>query len=183
MGALYQASFRVSWSDVDMNGHMANSRYLDYATQTRFQYIASQGFTPADFRRHGIGPIIFEDRIRYQRELRFLDEFSVSFSYEPIDDQGRKFRVVNRFTRDGEEVAEVIAHGAWFDLGSRKVVVPPDALATAMGHPLDGAGHEKLKSGGTSTCSGRSVIQLLRPGTEVTEVGGHAIYHVSPFSN
>lgn len=134
MGAPYEASFRVSWSDVDMNGHMANSRYLDYATQTRFQYIASQGFTPADFRRHGVGPIIFEDRIRYQRELRFLDEFTVSFSYETIDDEGRKFKVVNRFTRGGEEVAEVVALGAWFDLAARKVVVPPAKLAEAMGH-------------------------------------------------
>lgn len=134
MDVLYEASYRVTWTDVDMNGHMANSRYLDYATQTRFQHIASQGFGPADFRRHGVGPIIFEDRIRYQRELRFLDEFTVSFSYETMDDKGRKFKVVNRFTRDGEEVAEVVAHGAWFDLAARKVVVPPAKLAEAMGH-------------------------------------------------
>ena len=132
MAVLYEAHYRVTWADVDMNGHMANSRYLDYATQTRFQYIASRGFSPSDFQRHGIGPIIFEDRLRYQRELRFLDEFVVSHNFESIDDRGRKFKVVNRFTRDGEEIAEVVAHGAWFNLATRKVIAPPAALARAV---------------------------------------------------
>ena len=132
MEVLYEARYRVAWADVDMNGHMANSRYLDYATQTRLQYIASRGFSLSDFQHHGVGPIIFEDRTRYQRELRFLDEFVVSHSYESLDEKGRKFKVVNRFTRDGEEVAEVVAHGAWFDLATRKVIVPPAKLARAL---------------------------------------------------
>ena len=112
MAVLYEAKYRVTWADVDMNGHMANSRYLDYATQTRLQYIASRGFSLSDFQHHGVGPVIFEDRLNYQRELRFLEEFVVSHSYESLDEKGRKFKVVNRFSRDGEEVAEVVAHGA-----------------------------------------------------------------------
>ncbi|MEJ2085295.1 MAG: thioesterase, partial [Acidobacteriota bacterium] len=49
MEVLYEARYRVAWVDIDMNGHMANSRYLDYATQTRLQYIASRGFSLNDF--------------------------------------------------------------------------------------------------------------------------------------
>lgn len=105
-----------------------NSRYLDYATQTRFLYVASRGFSPADFRRHGIGPVIFEDRVTYRRELRFLDDFVVSHAYERLDEAGRKFTVTNRFARQGELVAEVTANGAWFDLAARAIVAPPAEL-------------------------------------------------------
>lgn len=132
MSALFEAHYRVAWADIDMNGHMANSRYLDYATQTRFQYLADHGFSPADFERHRIGPVIFEDHLRYRRELRFLEEFSVTFEYEALDAQGRKFRLRNQFRQGGEAVAEVEALGAWFDLVHRKVVAAPDALARAL---------------------------------------------------
>ncbi len=132
MSDLYFVRYQVGWIDVDMNGHMSNSRYLDYATQTRFRYLAEHGFSPDDFRRHGLGPLIFEDHLRYRRELRFLDQFSVAFEYEKLDEEGRKFRVVNRFTRDGEEVAVVDARGAWFDLETRSVAVPPAKLLAAL---------------------------------------------------
>ena len=133
MSSLFEASYRVAWGDIDMNGHMANSRFLDYATQTRFQYLAKRGFWPADFQRLQVGPVIFEDHLRYRRELRMLDDFKVGFEYEALDPQGRKFKILNRFTKGDEAVAEVEALGAWFDLVSRKVVVPPEALARALG--------------------------------------------------
>ncbi|MDX1644782.1 MAG: thioesterase family protein [Thermoanaerobaculia bacterium] len=132
MSEIYSASYQVGWIDIDANGHMSNSRYLDYATQTRFRCLAERGFSPDDFRRHGIGPVMFEDTLRYRSELRFLDEFTVSFEYERLDEEGRKFRVVNRFTRAGEEVAVVDARGAWFDLETRSVVVPPAKLLAAL---------------------------------------------------
>lgn len=132
MSDIYRVRYRVAWIDVDMNGHMSNSRYLDYATQTRFRFLADHGFPPDDFRRHGIGPVMFEDHLRYRRELRFLEEFSVSFEFESLDERGRKFRVTNPFTRDEEEVATVVARGAWFDLETRSVVVPPQELLDAL---------------------------------------------------
>jgi len=133
MNTLFEASYRVAWGDIDMNGHMANSRFLDYATQTRFQFLAMRGFMPADFQRLQVGPVIFEDHVRYRRELRMLEDFVVSFQYEPLDPQGRKFKMLNRFSKGDEAVAEVEALGAWFDLVSRKVVVPPLELANALG--------------------------------------------------
>lgn len=128
----YAVEYQVSWADVDLNGHMANSRYLDYATQTRFRYIAEHGFPPEAFRRHAIGPVIFEDRLRYLRELRFLERFRVTFAYRQKGDDRRKFHVSNTFLRDGETVAEITADAAWFDLRTRSLVEPPDALVAAL---------------------------------------------------
>jgi acyl-CoA thioester hydrolase len=132
MTVLYEARFQVTWADLDLNGHMANSRFLDYATQTRFLYAASRGFTPADFRRHGIGPVVFEDHLRYRKELFFLDEFVVTHQYEARDERGRKFQITNRFLRGDAEAAEVIAQGAWFDLQKRAIIVPPAELVQAI---------------------------------------------------
>ena len=128
----YKEAFRVSWADVDMNGHMANSAYLDYATETRFRCLASRGFGPDQFQRHRVGPAILEDRVRYLRELLYLERFEVSFAYESLDQKGSEFKVTNRFYRNGEMVAEVTARGVWFDLDKRKTVVPPAELAAIL---------------------------------------------------
>jgi acyl-CoA thioester hydrolase len=128
----FEAIYQVTWADLDANGHMANSAYLDYATQTRFRYAAGRGILPSDMARLGIGPVIFEDRLTYQRELRFLDAFAVSHAYESLDPRHRKFAVVNVFLRDDEQVAEVHAHGAWLDLAARRITVPPAELIEAF---------------------------------------------------
>jgi acyl-CoA thioester hydrolase len=128
----FEASYRVTWADLDANGHMANSAYLDYATDTRFRHAGSRGFSPADLRRLGIGPVIFEDRLTYRRELLFLDEFVVTHGYTSVDPQYRKFVVRNVFLRRGEPVAEVEAQGAWMDLATRKVTPPPPEVIRAF---------------------------------------------------
>ncbi len=128
----YVVRYQVTWADMDLNGHMANSAYLDYATQTRFRYAASHGFTPADFRRAGVAPVMFEDRLTYHRELAFLDEFEVTHAYRSLDEAGRKFAVENLFQRDSETVASLSAHGGWLHLETRRVVVPPPELLAAL---------------------------------------------------
>lgn len=128
-----RSSYTVTWSDLDANVHMRNTGYLDYAAQTRFVYLASQGFTPAEFRNAGIGPVVFSEEIRYLRELRFLEEFSVTIELSGVNAEGSKFILVNRFLKkDGTVSAEVVTRGAWFDLRERKVTVPPQALTDAM---------------------------------------------------
>jgi acyl-CoA thioester hydrolase len=127
------STYTVTWSDLDANVHLRNTGYLDYAAQTRFVYLAGQGFTPAEFRTAGIGPVVFSEEIRYLRELRFLEEFSVTIELGGINAEGSKFILVNRFLKkDGTLSAEVVTRGAWFDLRERKVTVPPQALTDAM---------------------------------------------------
>jgi acyl-CoA thioester hydrolase len=125
--------YTVAWSDLDANVHMRNTGYLDYAAQSRFLYLAGQGFTPEEFKAAGIGPVVFSDEVRYLRELRFLEEFSVTIELGGINAEGSKFILVNRFLKtDGTVSAEVSTRGAWFNLHERRVTVPPQALTHAM---------------------------------------------------
>lgn len=130
----YQQQYIVTWSDLDANVHMRNTAYLDYAAQTRFAYFASQGFPPAEFARAAIGPAIFEDRVQYKKELRFLAPFTVDQTLGGLSEDASRMIFCNRILRgeDGVVCAVVETHAAWFSLTSRKIVAPPEPLAQAL---------------------------------------------------
>ncbi|OWW22213.1 acyl-CoA thioesterase [Noviherbaspirillum denitrificans] len=130
---VYQYQYTVSWSDLDANVHMRNTGYLDYAAQTRFMYLKESGFTPADFKEAGIGPVIFSEQIAYHKEFHFLENFSVTMELGGLSEDGAKFIMVNRFYKaDGRLAAEVATRGAWFNLADRRVGPPPQALNDAL---------------------------------------------------
>ena len=125
----FQTTFKVNWADLDANNHMRNTGYLDYAAQTRFLFLNSNGFTPADFYAEQIGPVIFSDEIIYRNELRFLDEFSVDLKLGGISEDGAKFIFINNFINGGgKHFATVKTKAAWFDLQRRKLRPPPVGL-------------------------------------------------------
>lgn len=128
-----QYQYTVTWSDLDANVHMRNTGYLDYAAQTRFLYLKENGFTPEDFRKAGMGPIVFSEQIAYHKELHFFENFSVTMQLGGIGEDGAKFIMVNRFLKgDGGLAAEVVTRGAWFDLHARKVKAPPQPLTDVL---------------------------------------------------
>lgn len=133
MNAPFSSAFQVTWGDLDANVHLRNTAYLDYAAQTRFLYLQQHGFTPADFRAAGIGPVVFSEQITYHKELHFLEPFRVTLELGGMSEDGAKFVMVNRFLKeDGRVAAEVVSRGAWFDIGARKVTAPPEGLHAAM---------------------------------------------------
>ena len=129
----FKAAFQVTWADLDPNDHLANSAYLDYATQARMLYLAANGFTPADFRRLALGPVVFSDTLEYRRELRMLDAFTVDFRCLELNEARSKFTVQNRFfAASGELAASVTSRCAWWDVRERRVTAPPPELAESL---------------------------------------------------
>ena len=118
---------------LDANGHMANTAFLDVCVDTRFSYFISRGFTPADFVKHGIGPVVRRDEVDYYRELRMLQPFSVNFLLAGASPDVSRFRLRNEIRReDGEVAARITSLGGWLDLRARKLVAPPTELAAAI---------------------------------------------------
>ncbi|MDP3817008.1 thioesterase family protein [Pseudomonas sp.] len=125
--------FQVTWADLDSSAHLKNTRYLDYAAQTRFLFLAGAGFTPQAFAEAKMGPVVFEDRVEYRKELRLLQKFSVRMQVGGLTEDGAKFILVNEVQGPkGELCARVQTTAAWFSLDSRKVTPPPAALKAAM---------------------------------------------------
>ncbi len=125
--------FTVVWGDLDANQHMRNTAYLDYAAQSRFLFLAAEGFPPGDFRRHRMGPVVLRDTVEYRRELHHLDAFTLTLELAGMSADGARFALANSFTNErGELVATVRSDGAWFALDARRVQPPPEALLAAM---------------------------------------------------
>jgi acyl-CoA thioester hydrolase len=122
----------VGWGDLDANGHMRNTAYLDKAADVRMYYFAEHGFPSREFARHAIGPVVRKDEIEYYRELRLLDSVTVSLAIEALSPDGTRFVLRNEFTRDGQLIARLTTTGGWLDLRARKLTAPPDALRALM---------------------------------------------------
>jgi acyl-CoA thioester hydrolase len=132
MGDTFSRDFRARWSDMDFNQHMSNAAFLGCAEQTRTEYLDSRGWTMARFTKERLGPVVLEDRLTYQREIRMLEPFSVDLSLAAATPDARRIRIRNRFTTpQGQLCATIDSVVLWFDLRSRKPAPPGDELRDA----------------------------------------------------
>ena len=74
----YRIPIAVRSYELDANGHVTRTAYLQYAEHARWEYSRAAGVEQADVYAAGIGPVTLEETIRYHRELRAGDELSVS---------------------------------------------------------------------------------------------------------
>ena len=133
MAVTFTHEYRAQWRDMDFNQHMANSAFLDYASNTRILFFDSVGFTARTFAELRIGPVVLDDRLVYRREVRLLESFTVDFQTVALSPDGRRFKVRNRFTTAAQGLcATVDSVGLWFDLAERRPVVPPTDLQQAF---------------------------------------------------
>jgi len=113
--------FRVGWGDIDGNGHMANTAFLDRAADTRVMFFSEHGFPAPRFLAERIGPVILREELVYRKELRLLDEFTVDLETLGFSSDGTRFHVSNTFRNASGEVAAVVrSQGVWFDLDQRR---------------------------------------------------------------
>jgi acyl-CoA thioester hydrolase len=123
----YVQEYRARWADMDFNQHMRNAAYLGVAEETRLRFLEDGGFPMAELYRRRLGPVVVEDVLTYQKELRLLEPFRVDMAIAAISPDARKLKVRNRFFRasDGALCATVETLILWFDLEARRTVVPP----------------------------------------------------------
>jgi acyl-CoA thioester hydrolase len=128
-GVRFEQRFRVGWGDVDGNGHMSNTAFLDRAADTRMLFFADHGFPVARLAAEHLGPVIVRDELVYRRELRLLEEFTVDVELVGISSDGSRFQLGNTFHHPAGEVAAVVtSEGVWFDLDKRRPRPPPPEL-------------------------------------------------------
>ena len=133
MSAVFEKTFHVGWGNVDFNGHLANTSFLDLAVDVRMFYFAENGFPVKEFQRLGFGPVVLKDEIEYYRELYMLDKVRITFQGAGLSEDASRFRIRNEFFReDGKLSARLTTNGGWIDFARRKLIVPPEELAGVM---------------------------------------------------
>jgi acyl-CoA thioester hydrolase len=125
--------FSAGWGDMDFNGHMRNTAYLDKAADARLAFFAANGFPMREFQRQGFGPVVQRDCINYFREVRLLETIEVGVELAGLSANGDRFVIRNTFQReDGVLLARVDSAGGWLDLRERRLVAPPTDLLVAL---------------------------------------------------
>ncbi|WP_445519426.1 acyl-CoA thioesterase [Streptomyces sp. NEAU-174] len=122
----FRVRLAVRHSDLDTNGHVRGSAYVDFADHARWACVQKAGVDPLEMTRSGLGPVNLETTIRYHRELRAGDEFDVTcvFAYDGTDK--KTGRATQEFLlADGTLAATVESVIGLLDLETRRLVPDP----------------------------------------------------------
>jgi len=129
----YAREFLAGWGAMDSNGHLANTAYLDLAADARVAFFAEHGFSPTEFRRLAVGPVIRKDTVEYFREINLHDRVVVTFAMLALSSDGARFTLENEIWAPADKhAATVHSSGGWLDLRTRRLVAPPAALREAL---------------------------------------------------
>lgn len=143
----FDRTFTVGWGDMDFNGHMRNTSYLDLSGTVRMMFFEEEGFSMREFEKLRFGPVITRDELKYFQELRLLEEVRVTLELAGLSPDAARFRLRNRFFRaEGKPAAVVTSDGGWLDLGARKLAPPPEGLAAAIRNVARAEDFEELPS-------------------------------------
>ena len=63
----YRKSFEIRLDEIDFNGHLHNTKYLEYCSYTRYCQLVEQGWDLRRMGEHGIGAVSQADEIHYRR--------------------------------------------------------------------------------------------------------------------
>jgi len=113
--------------ETDVQGHLNQAVYLNYAEHARWSLLQEAGITQSGLISQGVGPVALETTIRYKRELLAGDEADVSCVFAWSG--GKVFTIEQTITRaDGTVAAEITAVGGLLDLTKRKLVPNPQDI-------------------------------------------------------
>src|SRR5215213_521822 len=129
MNQIYEKTFHVGWANVDFNGHLGNTSFMDLAVDVRMFFFAENGFSIQEFQRQRFGPVILKDEISYFKEMYLLDKIRITFQGAGMSDDVSRFKIRNEFFReDGKLAARLTTTGGWLGFETRKLIVPPKEL-------------------------------------------------------
>jgi acyl-CoA thioester hydrolase len=130
---MYTKKFYAGWADMDFNGHMRNTAYLDKAADVRQRFLIEHGFPIEEFLRLRIGPVVMKDEVEYFKEVGLQQEITLTCALAGHAPDGSRFLLRHEILRaDGKPAARVNSAGGWLNLVERKLVAPPPALLAAM---------------------------------------------------
>ncbi|MDX2600104.1 acyl-CoA thioesterase [Streptomyces caniscabiei] len=131
MSEPFSVPVTVRGYEIDVQGHLNQSVYLQYGEHARWSLLRAAGIHQADLRAKGVGPVALETTVRYRRELLAGDEVEVTCAF--VWGEGKTFRIEQTVRRaDGTVAAEITGVGGLMDLRIRKLVADPREYFRAL---------------------------------------------------
>ncbi|WP_330180421.1 acyl-CoA thioesterase [Nocardia sp. NBC_01503] len=132
----FSVPITVRGYELDINGHLNQAVYLQYAEHARWEMLKAAGTPGEKLVASGIGPVVLENNIKYFRELHLGDEVTVSCEFEWAG--GKVFRMRQEIRKlDGTVSAELTVTAGVMDLKARKLVADPGAALRRLAEAPD----------------------------------------------
>lgn len=126
---MYKKEFEVRWSDIDANGHLANSAYTNFMSHTRMGFFIEYGFSMRELATYNIGPVVFYEHTYYYKESFIGKPISVTLELSGLSADGMFFKFEHNFyNHKGEHLASSDMLGSWIDLKTRRLTILPKVL-------------------------------------------------------
>lgn len=133
----FERPLHLRWSDLDPINHVRHSVYYDMAAQLRTELFLENDIRPQEMAERGFGPILFEEKATFRRELRYGEPLRMNAAVQSLRRDYSRFNFLHEIWREEERCATVEVYGAWIDLKKRKLTVPPaDFLEKLKALPL-----------------------------------------------
>jgi acyl-CoA thioester hydrolase len=75
----YSKTYEIRWSDLDANGHVRYSAYIDATADQRYHFFAEHGFPPETFQKLGLGLIYTSLSVQFLREVRLGEVLTINY--------------------------------------------------------------------------------------------------------
>ena len=124
MSEPFSVPVTVRGYETDVQGHLNQAVYLNYAEHARWSLLRAAGIGQAELIGRGVGPVALETTVRYRRELLAGDEVEVTCAF--LWGEGKTFRMEQTIRKaDGTVAAEITAVGGLMDLKERRLLPEP----------------------------------------------------------
>ncbi|MBX3067127.1 MAG: acyl-CoA thioesterase [Cryobacterium sp.] len=125
---VYSTRLRVLPTDLDVNGHMNNGRYLSISDIGRLELLKAAGLWKA-MRKRGWYPVVASSTISFRKSLKPWQRFNLETRF--IGMSGKNVFMEQRFTVEGEIYAKMFLAGRFLkDSGGH---VPMDEVVAFLG--------------------------------------------------
>ncbi|APA98974.1 hypothetical protein NS506_04928 [Nocardia seriolae] len=132
----FSVPITVRGYELDINGHLNQAVYLQYAEHARWELLRAGGLPGEKLVAAGIGPVVLEQTIKYQRELHLGDEITVTCEFEWTG--GKIFKMHQQLLKlDGTVSAQIDVVSGILDLRARKLIADPGAALRAIAESPD----------------------------------------------
>ena len=126
-------SFAIKWADLDTNGHLRYSVYVDFAVDTQFRFGEEYGYTPNILMGLGFGPVILRMNSRYTREVTFEETVTDYLLMTGLSPDGARWKTRHDIVKaNGKLSATIKLEGVWVDVKTKKAIAPPSELLNVL---------------------------------------------------
>lgn len=132
MAEVFKYELIIKEHHLDSYQHVNNAMYLSLYEEARWELISGRGYTYEKVHLTGQGPVILDVQLSFLRELKLREKILITL--EMLSYEGKIFKLKQQMLKeDGKVASEATFTGAFFDLKSRKLILPNDEWLQAIG--------------------------------------------------